>query len=300
MRRAILSTLVLGCSMTVLASEARAQRLKPSKPVTCIGIRSIKLVGRLIKTGGTAVTVKGACNITLINSRVEAGVGLQLLGTGNIILKNSQVIAKRVAARVTGTGNVKGEGCTLEGQEAAVQILGTGNVKLKRCTVKGKIQRTGLGSYTNDGGSTTAGGGGSGSGGEGGGGEGDSGGGSGGGSGGAQPPKGLKKSGVIRCSGTKDMVLRKRLIRTKGNAIVVEGKCDLVIDQSHIVAGGIAVLAQGAGDVRISRSWIEGQRGAVLVSGAGDVYAKGSTLKGSVRTTGNGDFHDQGGNTRRK
>jgi len=45
------------------------------------------------------------------------------------------------------------------------------------------------------------------------------------------------------------------------------------------------------------RSLIQGGQGALEIVGNGDVHATGSTLRGGIRRTGSGDFHDDGSNT---
>jgi len=110
-------------------------------------------------------------------------------------------------------------------------------------------------------------------------------------------PRGLKKSGPIRCDGNQDLKLDKRLIDTAGKAIVVSGNCDLTITGSRIVSGATALLVKGNGTVKISSSTIAGGRAAVVVTGRGDVHAAGSRFTGRIIKRDSGDFNDGGGNT---
>lgn len=112
----------------------------------------------------------------------------------------------------------------------------------------------------------------------------------------AQPRMGgLEKSDPIRCSGSRDVIIRGKIIETDGSAVVASGSCDVRIVDSRIIAGGPAIAASGASDVRIENSHVEGH-GAIVASGSSDVVYMNSVLVGGVSTSGSADVIDRGGN----
>jgi hypothetical protein len=121
-------------------------------------------------------------------------------------------------------------------------------------------------------------------------------GGGGGGGGRSERPVRRKLTDPVTCRSDQNVRLERVRIEVAGDAVIAEDNCNLFIIDSEIVAGGWAVLTRGAADVVIEDSLIDGRRGAVSVGGSGDVTAKSSTLRGRIDRSGEGDFHDRGGN----
>jgi len=98
------------------------------------------------------------------------------------------------------------------------------------------------------------------------------------------------------CSGSEDLSVSDREIRSAGDGVVVAGSCNIRLRNVSVVADGCAIRVRGAGDVDVAGSELQGAAGAVCIEGSGDVVARDSHFVGRIHVSGAGDMDDAGGN----
>lgn len=113
-------------------------------------------------------------------------------------------------------------------------------------------------------------------------------------------PKGYKQHAPIVCQGNQERTYSHVYLKCRNDCVLVQGNCDITIKDSHLEAGRHGVLLQGNGDIKLVRTYVEGHASAISISGNGDVSASGCTIVGGVKTSGNGDFEDEGKNSFRQ
>ena len=133
------TVLLLALSTILLPGLARAG-YTPGKPIICVGSEPITVKGQLIKAA-VGVDLKGSCTVTLIDSRIEAVDGIRAMGSGDVILKNTVVVASKTAVQSMGSGSVRCEGGSLAGKQAAVRIAAVGGASPVPWKVVGEVCR---------------------------------------------------------------------------------------------------------------------------------------------------------------
>lgn len=104
--------------------------LKNRGALVCGGSKDMVIRNRYISAKNTAIIVKDACTLKLINCHIVGGkFGIRVMGSGDVILKNSYV----------------------QGRKAALVIKGAGDVNASSTTIYGKIRTGGSGDFNNKG-----------------------------------------------------------------------------------------------------------------------------------------------------
>ncbi len=104
--------------------------LKNRGALVCGGSKDLVIRNRYISAPNTAILVKDACTLKLINCHIVGGkFGIRVTGSGDVILKNSYV----------------------QGKKAALVIKGAGDVNASKSTIYGKIRTSGSGDFNNKG-----------------------------------------------------------------------------------------------------------------------------------------------------
>ncbi len=117
------------------------------------------------------------------------------------------------------------------------------------------------------------------------------------GSTGRDVPPGLTASGPVHCEANDELRVEGLYITGDGPGVSALDNCELSIINSVIDVRGVALRIDGNGDVNIVNSRLVGTDAAYVVNGNGDLRASGSTFIGRREIVGNGELHDDGGNT---
>ena len=105
--------------------------LKKAGPIVCSGHDDIVLRGRLIRTHGNGVEVRGQCDVQIVGSHIVAGgVAVLVQGHGDVTITDSYV----------------------EGRQASLSAFGYGKIHYRETTLRGSTKTAGRGRIVNDGG----------------------------------------------------------------------------------------------------------------------------------------------------
>lgn len=96
--------------------------------------------------------------------------------------------------------------------------------------------------------------------------------------------------------GSCDITIKNSVIRTSGNALSLMGSGDIILINTTVESGKIALALVGSGDFKVTSSEVSGKT-AVSINGSGDLVAKDSHFRGKKVVLGTGEYKDGGGNT---
>lgn len=246
-------------------------------PILC-GLASPAVGSELPPSGlppADPVKCAGNGEITVDGKSIRTGGNaVEAHGNCKVTLVGSHVVADGLAVFASGNGEVTIIDSFVQGDELAVKVTGNAVVHHRGSTLRGGHQAASGGTYADDGGSSRE-----------------------------RIPthsSALEAHGAITCGGDDNVTVIGKLIRTDGDAVVVEGECEIFISDSHIEAGGHGIVITGAGKVRLRNSVVEGDGVAVVLEEDGSLDTAGATFVGSI-TKGEGAsrYLDLGGNATR-
>jgi hypothetical protein len=111
-------------------------------PLSCDGTEDLQIDGADIQVNGDGPSVRGACSITIRNSRIVAsGNALVVSGSGDIELVGS-TISGATAVLISGAGSVVATQSSLSGR---LVISGAGDIKLTATSRTHQPEITGAG-----------------------------------------------------------------------------------------------------------------------------------------------------------
>jgi uncharacterized protein with beta-barrel porin domain len=102
------------------------------------------------------------------------------------------------------------------------------------------------------------------------------------------------QSGTLTFS--KDATISGRNINTDGDGLVLKGNGNYTVVNCNINAGKNAIIVSGNATVKIKDCVFNGSNSAILIKDSGTVTASKSVFNGKIKTLGNADYIDKGGN----
>jgi hypothetical protein len=110
-----------------------------------------------------------------------------------------------------------------------------------------------------------------------------------------------KSSSVVSAqSGTqtlsKDATISERNINTDADGLVLKGNGNYTLVNCNINAGKNAIIVSDNATVTIKNCVFNGKNSAILIKDNGTVTASKSVFNGKIKTMGNADYVDNGGN----
>lgn len=107
-------------------------------------------------------------------------------------------------------------------------------------------------------------------------------------------------SGVSAQSGaqtlSKDAAISGRNINTDADGLVLKGNGNYTLVNCNINAGKNAIIVSDNATVTIKNCVFNGKNSAILIKDNGTVTASKSVFNGKIKTLGNADYIDNGGN----
>ena len=91
-------------------------KLQPSGPLQCKGTETLRLTRLHIQSRKNGLVVRGSCNVTLRDSRIDAGgFGLEIAGNGTVRVIDSQIRGSRGSVTIQGRGQLSARGTVFVG-----------------------------------------------------------------------------------------------------------------------------------------------------------------------------------------
>lgn len=123
-----------------------------SGPHKCTSASDLLVENAIIADVDTGVAMVTSCDADVFNVDIDAKQhGIDVVGSGELRLSESEVSGGKIAVNVTGSGDAVIENSVVTGP-VAINVTGTGDVVLRNSKVYGKIVITGTGKVINEGG----------------------------------------------------------------------------------------------------------------------------------------------------
>ena len=276
MKRMMISISVLCVYLFTWTADVHAA--KPSHSIVCDDDDVLKLNKSVLLNRDVALLVKGHCQVYLKQGQIKGEkIGIKVIENGIVYLKNTDVEGQHAGVLLEDNGVLVLNDSTVEGKAAAIwktkdtNVFDRGGSYIMGRTIKRpymktrakkllkkKIKKTFYtkvpAPYTNAKKRTNT---------------------------------TLEKIAPIRCTESKKVkVLKRKWLKTKGNAIHVEKGCTLRLIDSYVEADGLGVLIKGGGRVELVRSILIGKRAAIKALSLGSLKAKNSRVFGKIQRTG--------------